>query len=192
LVSVRWTADQLARRLYRSLHDKLLALPDSTRVFPAHGAGSACGKSMSTATSSTIGEQRTVNYALQPMSEDAFVEAVVQGQSVAPLHFPFAADVNRRERPLFDDRKPLARLDLAAVRRAQADGAVVIDTRIPEVFASGHLRGSVNVSLDGRFAEYAGDVVRPGQPIVLVATPVGRARHECGSLASGSTRCSAW
>jgi hydroxyacylglutathione hydrolase len=169
LASVGWTADQLARRLYRSLHDKLLPLPDETLVFPAHGAGSACGKSMSSAPTSTIGEQRVTNYALQPMSEDEFVEAVLQGQSVAPLYFAYAADSNRRDRPLLDDAEPVATLDLAAVLAAHAEGAVVLDTRAPDAFASGHLRGSVNVSLDGRFAEYAGDVIRPGQRVALIA-----------------------
>jgi glyoxylase-like metal-dependent hydrolase (beta-lactamase superfamily II)/rhodanese-related sulfurtransferase len=169
LASFGWTADQLARRLYRSLHDKLLPLPDPTRVYPAHGAGSACGKSMSTAPASTIGEQRQTNYALQPMSEEAFVETVLQGQSVAPLYFSYAADTNRRERALLDDAQPVPLLDLDQVLAAQTGGAVVLDTRAPEAFASGHLRGSLHVSLDGRFAEYAGDVVRPEQSIVLVA-----------------------
>jgi glyoxylase-like metal-dependent hydrolase (beta-lactamase superfamily II) len=96
LASAGWSPDELARRLYRSLHDKLLTLPNATRVFPAHSAGSACGKSMSTAAQSTIGEQRTTNRALQPMTEDAFVEALVRGQTVAPLYFAFAAGANRR------------------------------------------------------------------------------------------------
>ena len=98
LTSVGWTAEDLARRLYWSIHEQLLRLPDATRVYPAHGAGSACGKNLSTASQSTIGEQRRTNYALAPMSEAAFVEAVTQGQSVAPLYFAFAADSNRRER----------------------------------------------------------------------------------------------
>lgn len=173
LASIGWTAEDLARRLYRSLHDQLLTLPDPTLVFPAHGAGSACGKSMSTASASTIGEQRATNYALQPMTEDAFVEAVIQGQSVAPLYFGFAALANRRERELLDDREGLPTVDVDELERQQRAGAVVIDTRAPEVFASGHLRGAVNVGLDGRFAEYTGDVVRPGEPIVVVAD-VGR------------------
>jgi hydroxyacylglutathione hydrolase len=168
LTSVGVTADDLARRLYRSLHGQLLTLPDATKVFPAHGAGSACGKNLSTAVSSTIGEQRAGNYALQPMSEDEFVQAVTEGQGVAPLYFAFAADANRRERELLDDHETAARLTLdEAVARGLA-GAVLIDTRAPESFASGHLRGSVNVGLDGRFAEYAGDVVRPGQEVVLL------------------------
>ncbi|HVM40426.1 MAG TPA: rhodanese-like domain-containing protein [Acidimicrobiia bacterium] len=169
MASAGWTADDLARRLYRSLHDQLLTLPDSTRVFPAHGAGSACGKSMSDATASTIGEQRAGNYALQPMSEDAFVAAVTEGQSVAPLYFAFAADANRRAHELLDDHEPPVALSVDEVLRLRREGAVVIDGRAPEDFASGHLIGSVNVGLDGRFAEYAGDVARPSDTIVVVA-----------------------
>lgn len=169
LSSVGWDGDTLARHLYRSLHDKLLALPDDVRVFPAHGAGSACGKNMSAATSSTIGEQRQTNYALRPMSEDEFVAVVTEGQPVAPLYFPFAADANRHAHELLDDRDRPAELGADDLERARADGAVVVDGRAPEVFASGHVRGSINVPLDGRFAEFAGDVVRPGQSIVLVA-----------------------
>lgn len=174
LASAGWTAEHLARRLYRSLHDKLLPLPDATRVYPAHGAGSACGKSMSDAPVSTIGEQRESNYALQPMTEDEFVDAVLQGQSVAPLYFSFAADSNRRNRPLLDDAESVPRVEPETALDAQAKGAVLLDTRAPDAFASGHLRGSVNVSLDGRFAEFAGDVVRPDQDVVLVAD-AGRA-----------------
>ncbi|HEY8546564.1 MAG TPA: rhodanese-like domain-containing protein [Acidimicrobiales bacterium] len=179
LTSVGHTADELARRLYRSLHEQLLTLPDATRVFPAHGAGSACGKAMADAVSSTIGEQRRQNYALQPMSEDAFVEVVTQGQSVAPLYFAYTADSNRRWRDLLDDAAPPAELTADELERLLGEGGdgagvVVIDGRTPEAFASGHVRGSVNVGLDGRFAEYAGDVVRPGQPIVVVAD-AGRA-----------------
>ena len=168
LTAVGWSADDLARQLYRSLRDQLLTLPDTTRVFPAHGAGSACGKSMSDAVSSTIGEQRKFNYALRPMSEDDFVAVVTEGQSVAPLYFAFTADSNRRSRELLDDTEAPVELDIDGVARCAREGALLIDTRAPEAFASGHLRGSVNVGLDGRFAEYAGDVARPGQPIVLV------------------------
>jgi hydroxyacylglutathione hydrolase len=119
--------------------------------------------------SSTPVEQRRWNYALQPMSEDAFVEVVTQGQSVAPLYFAYTADSNRRLRDLLDDAEPPVRLGVEDLERCLRDDAIVIDGRAPEVFASGHLRGSVNVGLDGRFAEYAGDVVRPGQPLVVVA-----------------------
>lgn len=171
LASFGVTAADLARQLYHSLHDKLLALPDSTKVFPAHGAGSACGKNLSTETVSTIGEQRSTNYALAPMSEEAFVEVVTQGQSVAPLYFPFAAVLNRKDRDLFAEDVEVARLGLDEVLRHQAGGAIVVDCRTDVEFAAGHLRDSVNVGLGGRFAEYAGEVMRPGTPIVLVCPP---------------------
>jgi hydroxyacylglutathione hydrolase len=171
LASAGWSPDQLARRLHRSLHDRLLTLPDSTRVFPAHGAGSACGKTMAAEAESTIGEQRATNYALRPMSEDAFVEAVTQGQTVAPLYFAFAADANRHRHELLDDEARPPELELAGLEEWARKGAVVIDARPLDVFASGHFRGSINVNLDGRFAESAGVVARPGQPIVVVTDP---------------------
>jgi glyoxylase-like metal-dependent hydrolase (beta-lactamase superfamily II)/rhodanese-related sulfurtransferase len=171
LTSVGRSADDLARDLYRSVHEQLLTLPDETLVYPAHGAGSACGKQLSTAASSTIGEQRATNYALRPMSEDEFVAAVTEGQTAAPLYFAFAADANRREHELLDDHEPPATLTLDAALALADAGAVLLDTRAPEAFASGHVRGSINVGLDGRFAEYAGDVIRPGHRVVLLGDP---------------------
>ncbi len=168
LTSVGRTADSLARDLYRSLREQLLTLPDTTLVYPAHGAGSACGKNLSTAASSTIGEQRSTNYALAPMTEDQFVEAVTEGQGIAPLYFAFAADANKRERDLLDDHEPPQELTIEEALDLARAGAVLLDTRAPESFASGHLRGSINVGLDGRFAEYAGNIVRPGQQVVLL------------------------
>ncbi len=156
--------------LYRSLHERLLTLPDETKVYPAHGAGSACGKNLSTETVSTIGAQRRTNYALAPMSEDAFVESVIQGQTVAPMYFPFAAGRNREMRDLLRD-EPVAALTLDEVLAHQAAGAVVVDGRTDLSFAAAHLRGSVNVGLGGRFAEYVGEVMAPGTPIVLVTDP---------------------
>ena len=109
------TADTLARELYHSVHEQLLTLPDATKVYPAHGAGSACGKNLSTDTVSTIGEQRRTNYALAPMSEDEFVEAVTQGQTVAPLYFAFAANRNREVHELLDDEAPVTSLTIDEV-----------------------------------------------------------------------------
>ena len=171
LASVGVTADDLARQLFHSLHEQLLTLPDTTKVFPAHGAGSACGKNLSTETVSTIGEQRATNYALAPMTEDAFVEAVTQGQSVAPLYFSFAANRNRELHDLLIDGAPPATLTVGEVLHHQHEGAVIVDARDDTAFAAGHLKGSVNVGLSGRFAEYAGEVMRPGTPIVLVTDP---------------------
>jgi glyoxylase-like metal-dependent hydrolase (beta-lactamase superfamily II)/rhodanese-related sulfurtransferase len=171
LTSVGRSADSLARDLYRSLRDELLTLPDATLVYPAHGAGSACGRQMSSAVSSTIGEQRATNHALAPMSEDEFVAAVTEGQTVAPLYFAHAADTNRRERELLDDRVAPRSLSVEDAVRLRSQGSVLLDIRAPESFASGHLRGSINVGLEGRFAEYAGDVIRPDEQIVLLDEP---------------------
>jgi hydroxyacylglutathione hydrolase len=171
LVSAGVAAADLAGMLHRSLHTQLLTLPDSTRVYPAHGAGSACGRNLSTAASSTIGDQRRTNYALAPMSVDDFVHVVTEGQPVSPAYFAFDADLNRRDRPLLDEEHPPAVLPLADVLARQRAGAVVLDAREAAEFAAGHLRGAINVGLGGRFAEYAGDVIEPGRDIVLVAEP---------------------
>jgi hydroxyacylglutathione hydrolase len=171
LASVGASADDLARQLFHSLHEQLLTLPDTTQVFPAHGAGSACGKHLSTETVSTIGEQRRTNYALAPMSEEEFVEVVTQGQTPAPLYFAFAANRNREHRDLLVESAPVARLGFAEVLQHQSEGAVVIDSRNDIAFAAGHLRGSINVGFGGRFAEYVGQVVGSGTPIVLVTEP---------------------
>jgi len=166
------SAEALARRLYRSLHDKLLVLPDATRVFPAHGAGSSCGKQLSTETSSTIGEQRRTNYALQPMDEDAFVAVVTEGQPLRPAYFAFDAEANRQLRPLLDDAPP-ASLTIDEVLAHADGGAVLLDPSDPVDFAAGHLRGAVSIALQGRFAEWAGDVLSPEHDIVLVGDPAG-------------------
>ena len=162
------TAQEMARSLYHSLHDRLLTLPDTTRVYPAHGAGSACGRNMSTETSSTIGEQRRLNYALQPMSEDAFVAMVTEGQPPAPAYFAFDAARNHQRHALLDEESSVTLLSLDDVLARVERGAVVVDARSAGDYAGGHLRGSVNVGLEGRFAEYAGDVLAPDTAVVLV------------------------
>jgi glyoxylase-like metal-dependent hydrolase (beta-lactamase superfamily II)/rhodanese-related sulfurtransferase len=169
LASVGVSADELARQLYRSTRVQLLTLPDATRVFPAHGAGSACGKQLSTETTSTIGEQRRANYALADMTEDEFVAVITEGQPVAPPYFAFDAARNREERALLDEGVAPEQLTLAQVLDLQRAGAVVVDTREAGEYALGHLRGSLEVGLGGRFAEYAGDVIGPHQQIVLVS-----------------------
>jgi rhodanese-related sulfurtransferase/glyoxylase-like metal-dependent hydrolase (beta-lactamase superfamily II) len=164
-------AAALGRLLYESLHQQILGLPDETRVFPAHGAGSSCGKQLSNETSSTIGEQRRSNYALQTMSVDRFVAAVTEGQPVRPHYFSFDAERNRQQHHLLDETLLPAGLDLAEVLDRVAAGAIPLDTREPADFAAGHLRGAINVGLQGRFAEWAGDVLDPGREIVLVGDP---------------------
>ena len=168
LTSVGMTADELAVQLYHSTREQLLTLPDETQVFPAHGAGSACGKFLSSETTSTMGEQRRTNYALQDMTEAEFVHAVTEGQSLSPLYFAFAANRNKQTHAvLTEDEAPRA-MSMTEVLAEQRRGAVVLDTRDPAVFAQGHLVGSYNVGLAGRYAEYAGDVLTADQSIVLV------------------------
>jgi hydroxyacylglutathione hydrolase len=183
LASVGVSASDLGTRLHRSLQ-RLLGLPDAALVLPAHGAGSACGKALSTETVSTIGEQRSTNYALAPMSEDSFVALVTEGQPTAPAYFGHDAALNRRLHPLLDEHEAPRRLTLAAADRAVADGAVVVDVRPVEDYAGGHLAGSLHVPLGGRFAEQAGSIVPVGTPIVLAGdtTSVAEARLRLGRI----------
>ncbi|MFD3625896.1 rhodanese-like domain-containing protein [Streptomyces sp. NPDC058698] len=169
LASIGVTADELGRMLYDTVQHKLMALPDAVRVFPAHGAGSACGKNLSTRRQSTIGEQRATNYACRPMSEERFVELVTAGQPSAPAYFVYDAVLNRKEHGLFDTASVQRPLSVEEFMERRSAGAVVVDARSPQDFASGHLRGSVNVPADGRFAEQAGTVVGPEQEVLVVA-----------------------
>ncbi|GJM37416.1 MAG: MBL fold hydrolase [Acidimicrobiales bacterium] len=166
------TSDDLGSMLYDSLHEQLMTLPDATRVFPAHGAGSACGKNLSTETTSTIGDQRTSNYAVAPMSREEFVAVVTDGQSAPPAYFSFDANLNRENRPLLDEDLLPPAMTIDEIVRAQRQGTVVLDTRDPNEFAVGHLLGAINIGLAGRYAEFAGGVIQPGASIVLV-TDVG-------------------
>ncbi|HEY2702738.1 MAG TPA: rhodanese-like domain-containing protein [Candidatus Dormibacteraeota bacterium] len=171
LSSLGATSDQLASMLHDSLTGRLMRLPDPTRVFPGHGAGSACGKNLSTALSSTIGEQRASNYALQPMSREEFVHVVTEGQSAAPAYFAFDAMRNREAHELLHEHEAPTPLTIEAVLEHGRRGAVLLDTREPGAFATGSLLGSVNVGLEGRYAQYVGSVVRPDEQIVLLTEP---------------------
>ncbi|MFD8636854.1 rhodanese-like domain-containing protein [Streptomyces sp. NPDC059533] len=169
LASTGFSADELGAMLHDSVQNKLMALPDEVRVFPAHGAGSACGKNLSTEKQSTIGAQRATNYACAPMSQDDFVAIVTAGQSAAPDYFVHDAILNRSERPLFDPAAASRALSVEDFTALRASGAVVVDARDPQAFAAGHLRGSVNVPADGRFAEQAGTVLPAGVELLVVA-----------------------
>ena len=171
LSSLGHTRDELADQLYDSLHGKLLTLPDATRVYPAHGAGSACGKNLSTDTWSTIGDQRATNYALAAPDKATFIELVTEGQPPAPSYFVYDAVLNRQARELHDESVPPDPLGWDEAQRHVAAGAVLLDGRSPEDFARGHLRGSINVGLEGRYAEFAGSVLPSDVDIVLVVEP---------------------
>lgn len=171
LASIGFTREELAEKLYDSLHDKLMTLPDATRVYPAHGAGSACGKNLSTDLWSTIGEQKETNYALRAPDKDTFMALVTEGQPPAPSYFVYDAILNRKDRELLDETQMPPAMTYEQVRRAMDAGAILVDGRGPEEFATGHLRGAINIGLAGRYAEFAGSVVPTDADIVLFTEP---------------------
>jgi hydroxyacylglutathione hydrolase len=171
--SLGWTAQELGGHLYDSLHNKLLPLPDEILVYPAHGAGSLCGKNLSSDTVSTLGEQRRFNYALQPMAKEAFIRLVAADQPDAPAYFTYDAILNTRERTTLEKSlkqvlQPIELDDLLAMGDA---GAQVLDVRDAAEYAKGHLAGSINIGLGGQYATWAGTVLDSTRPIVIVAEP---------------------
>lgn len=164
------TSEEMARDLYRSLREKILPLPDSVKIYPGHGAGSACGKALSSETVSTLGEQRTGNYALAEMTEDAFVAAVTEGLGEPPAYFAQEVAVNRAGHSSFDPSVDVAELSATEATGRQRDGALLLDVRDDQMFAAGHLVGAVNVGLSGRFAEFAAAARAPEQQVVLAGS----------------------
>jgi len=171
-VALGWSARDLGGLLYDSLRNRLLALPDQSLVYPAHGAGSLCGKALSKDTVSTIGEQRRSNYALQPMSKDAFVALVTADQPDAPSYFTYDAVLNSQEHPTLDQTlERVSALTLEQLLALQSVGAQILDTRDPSEFAAAHLTRSINIGLGGQYATWAGSVLSRDRPIVIVADP---------------------
>jgi len=171
--SLGWSANDLGARLYDSLHDKLLALPDETLVCPAHGAGSLCGKQLSSDTVSSLGDQRRLNYALQPMSKEEFIRLVTADQPDAPPYFTYDAILNTRERGTLDKNLEQVHrpIHLDEVLEMGDAGAQILDVRDPAEYAKGHLAGSINVGLGGQYATWAGTVLDRAKPIVIIAEP---------------------
>ncbi|HWZ52569.1 MAG TPA: MBL fold metallo-hydrolase [Granulicella sp.] len=171
--SLGWTAQQLGSHLYDSLHNKLLQLPDETLVYPAHGAGSLCGKQLSSDTVSTLGEQRRLNYALQSMPKEEFIRLVTADQPDAPAYFTYDAILNTRERPTLASalEQNLHPLDLDEVIRLRDIGTQLLDVRDAVEYATGHLAGSINIGLGGQYATWAGTVLDSTRPILIVAEP---------------------
>ena len=168
-----WSAEELGGMLYDSLRDKFLELPDATLVYPAHGAGSLCGKNLSTDTVSTIGAQRLYNYALQPMSREEFVRIVTADQPDTPPYFTYDAVLNGKERPTLEAalERELQPLSLEAALELQRQGAHILDTRDPADFEGAHLAGSVNVGLSGSYATWCGTILDGERPVAIVADP---------------------
>lgn len=175
LASIGVTADELADMLYDSITNKLVKLPDATLVYPAHGAGSMCGKSLSKETVSTIGEQKKFNYALQPMSREAFKAIVTADQPAAPDYFVHDAILNRKERAALGDamEKTLKPLSLDEVLALGKSGGQLLDVRDGIDFEGGHLTGALNIALNGKYATWAGSMLSHDKPIVVIAEEGG-------------------
>ncbi|MBS1989605.1 MAG: MBL fold metallo-hydrolase [Cyanobacteria bacterium SZAS LIN-3] len=169
LVAARGHSKQeMAAMLYHSLHDKLLKLPDDVEVYPAHGAGSLCGKHLSSEKSSTIGQQRKFNYALKPMSEKAFIEMLTEDLPEVPAYFPKDVDLNRQgAAPLESLCRPRG-MTAKKVQKEMQAGVTILDMRNAAEFAAGHIHGSVNIGLAGQFASWAGTLLTMGEPIILI------------------------
>ncbi len=168
LLGAKMSAQELAGMLYDSLHEKLLKLPDSVAVYPAHGAGSLCGRNISSETSSTIGQQRRFNYALQPMARDEFIRMMTTDLPEAPAYFSRDVKINREGAGSLSDLPAPPALAPAAVDELRRSGAVVLDTRPAAQFGTGHIPGSLNIGLGGQLASWAGALIPAEKQIVLV------------------------
>jgi rhodanese-related sulfurtransferase/glyoxylase-like metal-dependent hydrolase (beta-lactamase superfamily II) len=171
LASIGVTADELADMLYDSLTGKLVKLPDETLVYPAHGAGSMCGKNLSQETVSTIGEQKKFNYALQPMSREEFKKLVTAEQPEAPGYFVHDAILNRQERASLERTlsQSMRGLALEDVLRLQNQGAQLLDVREAIDFEGAHLAGAINIGIQGKYATWCGTILDHQRPVVVIA-----------------------
>ncbi len=172
-----YTPQMMAAMMYDTLHDKLLKLDDAVEVYPAHGAGSMCGKNLSSETSSTIGKQRQLNYALQPMTKDEFVRMMTADLPAAPAYFPKDAAINRAGAAPLSDLPSLKRMTAAEVVEHKRDGATILDVRSAVDFGASHVPGSMNIGLGGQFASWAGTLIAMETPLVIVAESEEKA-HE--------------
>ncbi len=161
-----FTAEQMGSMLYDSLHNSILGYPDDTEVYPAHGAGSLCGKSLSKETWSTLGNQRQFNYALQPMSKDEFIKIVAADQPEVPMYFPLSAAKNLEGSAALDKITAPRKLSSDEIRNF--DG-VVIDVRPSAGYGAGHIPNAINIWLEGQFASWTGTMIPIGTPIAIAA-----------------------
>jgi glyoxylase-like metal-dependent hydrolase (beta-lactamase superfamily II)/rhodanese-related sulfurtransferase len=172
-----FTKEQMAGMLYDTLREKILVLPDAVEVYPAHGAGSSCGKNLSTETHSSLGEQRRSNYALQPMTKEEFIRLVTADLPPPPRYFAYDAEFNRHGAQPIDELEPPRPLAPDAVRRLAAEGAVLLDVRENVAFGAAHVPGSINIGLKGQFASWAGTLLDSDPDVVLVANDADEARE---------------
>jgi hydroxyacylglutathione hydrolase len=162
------TAEAMAGMLYDSLHQKLCTLPPTVEVYPAHGAGSACGRNISKETSSTMGREAATNYALQPMPREAFVRLMTTDLPPAPPYFAHDAEQNRQGAVSLDSLPPPPALPVAEFARLADADAVILDVRDTAAFGRGHVPGAVNIGLGGQFASWGGTLLEPSQRLLIV------------------------
>jgi hydroxyacylglutathione hydrolase len=179
------TVEDLAGMMYDSLQSKILPLADDVTVYPAHGAGSSCGKNIGPETYSTIGEQKQTNYALQPQAKEDFIKAVTEGLAAPPQYFPINAMINKEGYESLDivlekGLQPLAIADFK--ERSKEENVVILDTRNSSTFTEGFVPGSVSIGLDGRFAEWAGSLLPFDKRMILI-TEAGKEKETIVRLA---------
>jgi hydroxyacylglutathione hydrolase len=177
------TAEELASMLYDSLHEKLLKLPDSVEIYPAHGAGSLCGRNISPERHSTIGKERAFNYALRPMSREAFIALITADLPERPEYFFRDKEINQAGAPALAEVSRLAAFSPEEVKRRQAGGAIVLDTRPATLFGAGHVPSSLQIGLQGQYASWAGILVGIGPQVVIVAEDAKSAEESTMRLA---------
>lgn len=184
LFSGNMSKEELASLMFDSLQTKIKTLPDDVIVYPAHGPGSSCGKSLGKETFSTIGAQKATNYALADMSREEFVKAVTEGLNAPPAYFPINARINKEGYEPMDElmEQGMKALSVADFKEAVKDGAWILDTRPATVFTEAFVPDSINIGLDGRYAEWAGSLLPFNQPLVLVTEP-GKERESITRLA---------
>lgn len=171
-LSTTHTPEMLAGMLYESLHNKLLKLPDDVIVYPAHGAGSLCGRNMRAERSSTIGTERLTNYALQIENKKQFVHQLTANLPARPDYFPLDAQINRAGAPALSELPQLAPVSAHELQHLMRDGVTALDVRPGDQFASGHAPGSINISLGGQFATWAGTVLGlSARPVLIASSP---------------------
>jgi hydroxyacylglutathione hydrolase len=173
LSSGNMSSEELAGIMYDTIQNKILPLADDVLVYPAHGAGSSCGKNLGPATFSTIGGQKQTNYALQPQTKEAFIKAVTDGLAAAPKYFAVNAQLNMQGYHSLDEvkQKALTPLSIAAFKKLITEDVLVLDTRHASIFTQGFIPGSIFIGLEGRFAEWAGSLLPFDKPMILVTEP---------------------
>lgn len=180
------TVTDLAGMLYDSLHNKIMTLPDDVIVYPAHGAGSACGKNLSKDTSDTLGHQKATNYALKAQSKEEFIKAITDGLAPAPKYFPLNAMLNKRGAQSLDEvnktgLRALSPDDFEAL--AYTGDVLILDTRAPQEFARGFVPGSINIGIDGQFAPWVGALIPTLEQPILLVVEAGREEEAVMRLA---------